>query len=40
MAGGGIPGLRGGDHVGITVPDLAQAHEFLPGGLRRAPAGT
>ena len=29
MAGGGIPGLRGGDHVGITVPDLAQAHEFL-----------
>ena len=29
MAGVGIPGLRGGDHVGITVPDLAQAHEFL-----------
>jgi catechol 2,3-dioxygenase-like lactoylglutathione lyase family enzyme len=26
---GGIPGLRGGDHVGITVPDMAQAHEFL-----------
>jgi catechol 2,3-dioxygenase-like lactoylglutathione lyase family enzyme len=25
----GIPGLRGGDHIGITVPDLAQAHEFL-----------
>ena len=25
----GIPGLRGGDHVGITVPDMAQAHEFL-----------
>ncbi len=24
-----IPGLRGGDHIGITVPDLAQAHEFL-----------
>ena len=24
-----IPGLRGGDHVGITVPDMAQAHEFL-----------
>ena len=29
MTAGGIPGLRGGDHVGITVPDLAQAHEFL-----------
>jgi len=29
MATGGIPGLRGGDHIGITVPDLAQAHEFL-----------
>ena len=25
----GIPGLRGGDHVGFTVPDMAQAHEFL-----------
>jgi glyoxylase I family protein len=25
----GIPGLRGGDHVGITVPDMGQAHEFL-----------
>ena len=25
----GIPGLRGGDHVGITVPDMAQAHAFL-----------
>jgi glyoxylase I family protein len=25
----GIPGLRGGDHIGITVPDMAQAHEFL-----------
>ena len=24
----GIPGLRGGDHIGITVPDMAQAHEF------------
>ncbi len=28
-ARGGIPGMRGGDHIGITVPDLAQAHEFL-----------
>jgi catechol 2,3-dioxygenase-like lactoylglutathione lyase family enzyme len=30
MGGGsGIPGLRGGDHIGITVPDMAQAHQFL-----------
>jgi catechol 2,3-dioxygenase-like lactoylglutathione lyase family enzyme len=29
----GIPGLRGGDHVGITVPDMEQAHEFLVGVL-------
>jgi catechol 2,3-dioxygenase-like lactoylglutathione lyase family enzyme len=28
-----IPGLRGGDHVGITVPDMAQAHAFLTGVL-------
>jgi catechol 2,3-dioxygenase-like lactoylglutathione lyase family enzyme len=25
----GIPGLRGGDHVGVTVPDLDEAHDFL-----------
>jgi glyoxylase I family protein len=25
----GMPGLRGGDHIGITVPDLAEAHAFL-----------
>ena len=25
----GLPGLRGGDHVGITVPDLDQATAFL-----------
>jgi catechol 2,3-dioxygenase-like lactoylglutathione lyase family enzyme len=25
----GIPGLRGGDHVGITVPDLEQAARFF-----------
>jgi catechol 2,3-dioxygenase-like lactoylglutathione lyase family enzyme len=25
----GLPGLRGGDHVGITVPDLDQATSFL-----------
>jgi catechol 2,3-dioxygenase-like lactoylglutathione lyase family enzyme len=24
-----IPGMRGGDHIGITVPDIEQAHEFL-----------
>jgi glyoxylase I family protein len=29
----GIPGLRGGDHVGFTVPDMGQAHEFLTGVL-------
>lgn len=25
----GIPGIRGTDHIGVTVPDLGQAHEFL-----------
>ena len=25
----GIPGLRGTDHFGITVPDLAEAHHFF-----------
>jgi glyoxylase I family protein len=29
----GLPGLRGGDHIGFTVPDMAQAHEFLTGVL-------
>jgi glyoxylase I family protein len=29
----GVPGLRGGDHIGITVPDMEQAHEFLTGVL-------
>ena len=29
----GIPGLRGGDHIGITVPDMEQAHTFLVGVL-------
>ena len=24
-----LPGLRGADHLGITVPDLEEAHEFL-----------
>jgi catechol 2,3-dioxygenase-like lactoylglutathione lyase family enzyme len=32
-ARGGIPGMRGADHIGITVPDMAQAHEFLVGVL-------
>ena len=27
--GRGIPGLRGGDHVGVTVPDMEQAHAFF-----------
>lgn len=25
----GIPGLRGTDHIGFTVPDLEEAHAFL-----------
>ncbi|MCP4327919.1 MAG: VOC family protein [Alphaproteobacteria bacterium] len=25
----GLPGLQGGDHVGLTVPDLEQAVEFF-----------
>ena len=25
----GIPGLRGTDHIGFTVPDLDEAHDFL-----------
>lgn len=27
----GIPGLTGVDHIGFTVPDLEQAHDFLVG---------
>lgn len=27
----GIPGLTGVDHIGFTVPDLEQAHDFLLG---------
>lgn len=26
---GGVPGLTGVDHLGITVPDLEEAHAFL-----------
>jgi catechol 2,3-dioxygenase-like lactoylglutathione lyase family enzyme len=29
VIGGGIPGLRGADHIGFTVPDLHEAHAFL-----------
>jgi len=29
----GIPGLRGTDHIGITVPDLDEAEAFLVGVL-------
>lgn len=29
----GIPGLRGTDHIGITVPDLDEAERFLVGVL-------
>lgn len=25
----GLPGLRGTDHIGFTVPDMAEAHAFL-----------
>ena len=25
----GLPGLRGTDHIGFTVPDIEQAHEFF-----------
>ena len=25
----GMPGLRGTDHIGFTVPDLAQAVDFF-----------
>ena len=26
---GGIPGLRGTEHIGFTVPDLDQAERFF-----------
>lgn len=28
-----VPGLTGVDHIGFTVPDLQQAHDFLTGVL-------
>ena len=33
MATTTLPGVRGVDHIGITVPDLATAHEFFTGVL-------
>ena len=29
----GVPGLRGHDHTGITVPDIKQATDFFVGVL-------
>lgn len=29
----GIPGIRGTDHIGLNVPDIDEAHEFLVGVL-------
>ena len=29
MSGSGIPGMRGTDHIGFTVPNLQDAHAFL-----------
>jgi catechol-2,3-dioxygenase len=29
----GLPGLRGGDHIGITVPDLEEATRFFVDNL-------
>lgn len=29
MSESGIPGLRGTDHVGFTVPNMREAHQFL-----------
>jgi glyoxylase I family protein len=36
----GIPGARGIDHVGFTVPDLDEAEEFLVGVLGATPIYT
>ena len=36
----GIPGARGVDHIGFTVPDLDQAEEFLVGVLGATPIYT
>jgi glyoxylase I family protein len=29
MDGDSLPGLRGTDHLGFTVPDMAEAHSFI-----------
>lgn len=36
----GMPGLRGGDHVGFTVPDLDEAETFLVDVLGAVPVYT
>ncbi|MCK9916719.1 MULTISPECIES: VOC family protein [Microbacterium] len=36
----GIPGLRGSDHLGITVPDLEEAERFLVDVLGAVPVYT
>ena len=33
MAATPLPGVRGVDHIGVTVPDLDQAHQFFVGVL-------
>lgn len=35
-----IPGMRGGDHIGFTVPDLDEAEDFLVGILGAVPVYT
>ena len=36
----GLPGLRGADHLGITVPDMAEADRFLVDVLGAIPVYT
>ncbi len=36
----GLPGLRGSDHIGFTVPDLDEAEAFLVGVLGAVPVYT
>jgi catechol 2,3-dioxygenase-like lactoylglutathione lyase family enzyme len=33
----GLPGLRGADHIGLTVPDMQQAIEFFVGKIGAEP---
>jgi len=37
---GGLPGMRGGDHLGITVPDMQEAEDFLVRVLGATPIYT